>query len=439
MTKKTDEGLDRRDFLKAAGAGAGLSVAGAGSLGATEREARPGSPRPSQNSPDIVVIGAGAFGVWTAYYLREMGAHVTLVDTFGPGNSRSTSGGETRGVRTSYGDHELRIRWANDAIQRWLRWDAEWGRELNIRLFFQTGDLILRPNAAGWLEQSMGWWDKLGVPYEILTREETTYRYPQVALDGMEHFVVEPNAGVVRARRACEAVSTVYQRRGGNLVTAHARLGDRAEGKLQNISLTPGTTLSADAYVFACGPWLPKVLPEAMANKIRTSMGHVYYFGTPSGDNRFTYPNMPSYNVPGVTGWAALPPDHRGFRVRTGGRRPSDPDESERWIDPENFERPRNFVAERFPALKDMPIVETRACHYESSTDRNFIVDSHPDLSNVWIAGGGSSEGFKFGPVIGEYVAKRVLGDEGDPALVELFKLKDAVFPPPEEEPERRR
>src|SRR6185436_3157964 len=88
--------LDRRDFLKVAGVGTGAVLAGCASA--------PGFLRAGRASSNIVVVGAGAFGGWTALNLQRMGARVTLVDMFGPGNSRATSGDETRGVRSSYGD-----------------------------------------------------------------------------------------------------------------------------------------------------------------------------------------------------------------------------------------------------------------------------------------------------------------------------------------------
>lgn len=240
----------------------------------------------------------------------------------------------------------------------------------------------------------------------------------------------EDAAGVVRARRACEAVAEVFRSRGGQVVIARVEYGRREGGRLLDVALTPGQPLAAGAFVFACGPWLPKVLPDVMANRLRTPLGHVFYYGTPPGDTRFLYPNLPSYNVPGVTGWPGLPVDNRGFRVRVGGRPPMDPDLSDRWIDSSFFDRPRQLLAERFPDLCDAPLLETRACHYESSVDRNFIVDRHPGLENVWIAGGGSAEGFKFGPVIGDYVARRVLGAETDPALADEFRLKPETFSP---------
>jgi glycine/D-amino acid oxidase-like deaminating enzyme len=174
---------------------------------------------------------------------------------------------------------------------------------------------------------------------------------------------------------------------------------------------------------------------------------------------------MPTWNYPGTTGWPGLPVDNRGFRVRGGGgggRNPAaanaggsatptdsaravatppaqspapastanetDPDLSVRWIDADRVVRSRQWVADHFPDLKDVPLLETRACHYEATSSRNFVIDRHPDLRNVWIAGGGNAEAFKQGPVLGEYIAKRVLGDEGDPEIAKQFRIPATEF-----------
>jgi glycine/D-amino acid oxidase-like deaminating enzyme len=234
----------------------------------------------------------------------------------------------------------------------------------------------------------------------------------------------DPRAGVVRARRACEVVAEAFRQSGGEVLMGYAAPGDRNGALLQNIRTTgPVATLTAGTFVFALGPWFPKAFPDLMASRIRTPLGHVHYFGTPAGSDRFTFPNLPSFNFPGVTGWPALPPDNRGFRVRLRGSSPTDPDTSDRAFDRSHDTLARNFLAERFPLLSTAPLLETRACHYEMSASGNFIVDRHPGFSNVWVAGGGTAEGFKFGPVLGEYIAKRVLGMEDDPALAKAFAL----------------
>lgn len=415
-------GVDRRTFLRAAGAAGAAAALG---LGPRAPLVRAGA------APDVIVVGAGVFGLWTSFYLNRMGADVLLLDQYGPGNSRATSGGETRGVRTSYGDrpHGLSwVRWADEAIRRWKRFDAEWRDRLLPRLFFTTGDLILREEMDPYLEATKSHWDAVGIEHEVLDGDEVKRRWPVVNTDAVGVAFHEPDAGVVRARRACEAVATVFQDEGGELRIAKVRPGSSTGGALADVVLASGERLHAGQYVFAVGPWFPKLFPAFMESRLRISMGHTVYFGTPPGDDRFNWPNLPSYGVPGCTGWPALTPDNRGFRVRTGGRPPMDPDLSPRRLDAEHVEPARNVLRRWFPDLAEAPVVETRACHYESSVTRNFIVDHHPDWHNAWLAGGGSAEGFKFGPVTGEYVARRVLRQPTDPALDEGFRLSEEEF-----------
>lgn len=438
ITDSGPAGLGRRDFIRTAGAGAGLLLSG-GVAGLAAGEAPPspnpiGAPAFSSQIPDVVVVGAGAFGGWTSYYLQEMGARVVMVDKYGPANSRATSGGETRGVRSAYGGRpvaELWMRWANEAIARWRRFDEEWGERYLPRMFFPTGDLILRESTEPLLDESMRIWDAMGVPYEVLDGDEVRYRWPVIGnTENVGIAVHEVNAGVVRARRAMEAVATVFTRGGGEIVVAEARKPTGAAGRVSEIELTPGDRLRGGTFVYALGPWFPKVFPELMGNRMRIPLGHTFYFGTPPGSNAYEWPHLPSYNVPGCTGWPALPPDNRGFRVRTGGRPPQDPDESVRWVDDEYFDRPLQILETWFPALLRQPLLETRACHYESPIGRNFIIDEHPDHPNVWLTGGGSAEAFKQGPVLGEYIAARVLGRDLEPDLAEGFRIPEEEYEP---------
>ncbi len=430
-------GIDRRDFLRAATAGAGLALSGAG-VSATEAGGRRSPLVRSGQAPDIVVVGAGAFGAWTALNLQRMGARVIMIDQYGPANSRATSGGETRGVRTSYGDRPHGLlwgRWAARAIDRWTAWDEEHSDDLLPPLFSTTGDLILREEMVPFLEETMANWDVMGHTYEVLTPDEVHYRWPVIGLPDIKVAVYEPAAGVVRARRAIESVARVFEQEGGTIRIGRVAMGARDGRRVLDVQVDDQDRVTGGTFVFALGPWFPKFFPELMGKRLRIrTLGHVYYVSTPPGDESYRVPNLPSYNVPGVTGWPALPHDARGFRIRTGGHRDDDPDTSVRWIDAEYHARPREVLAQYFPALADRPFNETRACHYESSVDSNFIIDRHPDFDNAWLAGGGSAEAFKQGPVLGEYIAGRVLGTETDEELIEGFRLKAEEF----EEDERR-
>lgn len=457
------DALPRRDFLRMAGGGAGLLLVG-GASAANARVISAVQPNASRRatgaSPDIVVIGAGTWGSFTALNLQKMGAKVTLVDAYGPGNARSTSGDETRGVRSSYGDKpgalgELWTMWARESIKKWIAFDDEWGREFRLNLFHTTGDLILRTEWDNFQLRTKVWWDKNKVPYQVLNPDDVRKAFPVISMDDITAVLYEPDAGVVRARRATQTAAAVFEKLGGTIVIGRATASRVANGKLEEIALDTGHTLRADTFVFAVGPWMAKTFPELLAKKARAPMGYVCYFATPVNDHRFTFPNLPSYNFPGVTGWPALPVDNRGFRVRGTERLPTppapaggpatpaappapetppaqlDPDTSDRWADASRIDGSRRFVAHRFPALKDAPISQTHACHYESTSSGNFIIDIHPQMSNAWIVAGGNAEGFKFSPVVGEYAAQRVMGIQGDADVAKGFRIPDKEFDPP--------
>lgn len=467
------EAMPRRDFLRIAGVGAGALLATGCAPGGTFASGRPITGIDPKGPRDkgvghVVVIGAGAWGGWTAYHLRERGARVTLIDAYGPGNSRSTSGDETRGIRSSYGDRatgELWTPWARSAIERWSLFEKEWGPVFRTKFFHQTGDVIMRATEEPFIKRTIELWKANNVTHEVLTGDEARKRWPVIKADDITIAITEPDAGVVRARAATQAVAAIGQKLGVKLIIGRARLNEIRGEQLDGVTLEDGTVVRGDAYVFACGPWLRKLFPY-MENRMRVPMGYVCYFGVPIADQRFSFPNLPSFNFPGVTGWPLLPVDSRGFRVRgaiaagpaTGGRgtgpaatpaatpagapaaavpRPAaapvdplqnDPDTSSRWATQDRIDGSRRFLQARFPLLANAPLLETRACHYESSINSNFIVDHVPGTKNAWIAGVGQAEGFKFAPVVGEYVAQRVLGNVGDPALVKAFALPTAEY-----------
>jgi glycine/D-amino acid oxidase-like deaminating enzyme len=489
--------LPRRDFLKAAGAGAGMLLMGGttDNLLVTDPK-RLTNVRSASASPEIVVIGAGLWGSFTALNLRRMGAKVTLVDAYGPGNARSTSGDESRGVRSSYGDRpgvqgETWMLWAREAMTKWKDFDAEWGKQLRLNLFHVCGDMIFRTEWDNFQLRCKVWWDKNKIPYQILNPDDVRKAFPVFSIDDITAIIYEPDAGVVRARRAAQAAAAAFEALGGKIIIGRASPSKFSNGKLDEIALDTGETLRADTFVYAVGPWLGKTFPELFAKKTRVPMGYVIYFATPPGDHRFTYPNLPTYNFPGVTGWPALPVDNRGFRVRGAERAPTpaqtaagandpnrpvstsgtapdtgsnlanaargagansanangggrggrgnqqqevppqqqDPDTSDRWADQSRIDGSRRFVAHRFPLLKDAPVAQTHSCHYESTSSGNFIIDKHPEWSNVWISAGGNAEGAKFAPKIGDYVAHRVMG-KTDPVDAQ-FKIPENEYPPP--------
>lgn len=376
--------------------------------------------------PEIVVVGAGAFGGWTALYLRELGHSVLLIDAYGPGNSRASSGGETRQIRAGYGNRVFYTRWAQEALGRWKARQAEW----NTTLFLQTGRLVLSPQWTEWLAATKSVFEQQRIPYEVVHHDELVRRYPQMNFEEVNLALFEPTTGVLKARHACRAVAEAFERKGGRFVVGRAELGHRTGRQLHEIKLASGDLIAAQAFVFACGPWLAKVFPKILHKKLFVPRREVFFFGTPPGDDRFTYPNFPNFceeEAAGFYGFSSI--NDRGFKVcPTGEMTAFDPDSDNRVVTQEQIQRARAYLSRRLPALKNQPLVESRVCQLEMSVDEHFIIDRHPEYENVWIAGGGSGHGFKHGPVVGEYVAKCITGRDSNSELADAFRLKTPTF-----------
>jgi len=268
------------------------------------------------------------------------------------------------------------------------------------------------------------------VPNERLSPDELRRRYPQMNAAGVGACLFEPTTGVLKAREGCLAVAEAFQKKGGRFRTSRVGLGRRNGARLTDVALSDGTSLGASTFVFACGPWLGKVFPDVMKGKLFTPRRDVFFFGTPAGDDRFSYPNFPNYSEDDSLGYYGFPSiDNRGFKVCPVGEKTAfDPDSDERLVSAYQVKRARDYLAVRFPALRDQPVVETRVCQLEMSVDEHFIVDRHPALENVWLVGGGSGHGYKHGPVMGEYVARRVMGQDKSPELEAVFRLKAQTF-----------
>ena len=190
---------------------------------------------------------------------------------------------------------------------------------------------------------------------------------------------------------------------------------------MDTVRLGDHTRLSAGAFVFACGPWLPKLFPDLLGPLLRTTRQEVFFFGTPAGDRRFTPPAMPAwidfhagaYGLPDIEG--------RGTKIGlTALGAAFDPDRSDRAASAAGLSAARQFAATRLPALRDAPLLEARVCQYTNTPSGDLLLDRHPEHRNVWIAGGGSGHGFKLGPAVGDYVASQVTGTGPAESLVGL-------------------
>ena len=391
--------MRRRTFI---GSLLATSVAGTGAKGAVAQ---------TPAKEHVVVIGAGAFGGWTALNLLRRGARVTLLDAWGPGHSRASSGGESRVIRHAY-EARRYVEMAQRSLALWREAQAAWGRPL----FRATGVLFLSQRGPGerFLEMARGHLEATAVKHEIMARDELARRYPQLNMDGIASGLLEPDAGFLLARRACQAVVDAFVREGGEYQTAYVAPGTLRGNELTHISVSTGGIVQADQYVFACGPWLKALFPDVLGPHLSVSRQEVFYFGPPPGEHRYTAPNLPIWADFGETLWYGIPgAENRGFKIADDTRGAElDPTTSQRDVSGGGAQATRDYVAYRFPGLKDAPLIESRVCQYTNTPDSDFILDRHPDAANVWLLGGGSGHGFKHGPALGQLAAAQVLGAE---------------------------
>jgi monomeric sarcosine oxidase len=355
---------------------------------------------------DAAVIGAGVFGAWTAWHLTKRGQRVLLLDAYGPAHSRSSSGGESRIIRMGYGADELYTRWSQRSLVQWKELFAATGQPL----FHETGVLWLAAGGAR-EKQTVDTLRRCGILHQLLNGAELGQRYPQISCEGVEFAIFEPASGVLMARRAVAAVVADARKSGAEyrlaqIVTPHA------SGDPREIKTSSGETILADQIVFACGAWLGKIFPDILGPRIFPTKQEVFFFATPPGDAGFAPPALPTwlFQEDQVYGMPDL--ESRGLKIafdRHGER--VDPDTQSRFVSAESAEQARRYVARRFPALRNAPIVESRVCQYENTSSGDFLADRHPTLRNIWFVGGGSGHGFKHGPAMGEYVAGQILND----------------------------
>ncbi len=353
---------------------------------------------------DVVVVGAGVFGAWTAYHLERAGRKVALLDAYGPANSRASSAGESRIIRMGYGSDEIYTRWAMRSLRLWQEFFGRAGRPL----FHKTGVLWLAGPDDRQPRSTLETLTKLGVRFERLERAELEKRFPQFALGPVRWGIFEPDSGALMARRAVQAVVEDAVQNGVEYLT-EAVATPRGKGKLTSVTTVSGAAISAGSFVFACGPWLGKVFPDVLGGRIFPSRQEVFFFGVPAGDRRFAPPAMPTwiYDADEMYGLPDL--ENRGFKIALDRHGPAfDPDTGRRVVTAEGVAAMSKYVAERFPPLKGAPVVETRVCQYENTSNGDFLIDRHPAFENVWLVGGGSGHGFKHGPALGEYVAARI-------------------------------
>jgi monomeric sarcosine oxidase len=357
---------------------------------------------------DVAVVGAGVFGSWSAYQLRLAGASVLLIDAYGPGNSRASSGGESRIIRLGYGPDEIYSRSSEQSFPLW----QQLFKQTDQQLFQKTGVLWLAREHDAYCKATLATLQRMNANIERLDRDELVRRFPQLELGPTSWGILEPDSGVLLARRAVQAVAAQAKASGVEYVEEAIVPPAISQGKLGSIQTISGKEILAGQFVFACGPWLPKLFPELLGELIHVTRQEVIFLGVPPGDDSFNRGVMPAWIDFNDLVYALPNLDGRGLKLAIDAHGEEfDPDTGERVVSASGLQAVREYLAKRVPRLANAPVTETRVCQYENTSNGDFLIDRHPTIENVWLVGGGSGHGFKHGPVVGRYVVRLIKGD----------------------------
>ncbi len=362
------------------------------------------SPSTRTNGYDAIVVGAGVFGAWTAEHFRRAGKRVLLVDAMGAANARASSGGESRMIRSAYGADAIYTNMALASLGEW----KSLSQRASLPLFHEIGVLFFFEAMVDYARDSIEVHRQNGFHLSQMDAATMARRFPAIDFTGVEFGLYEPEFGALMARRSVEELVRHFAESGGDYRLAHAEPSAEPHTVMLN-----GEPERADAIIWACGPWLPKLFPDVLGERIFVTRQEVAFIAPPDGDDSFEEGKLPGwadfnggdlyYGFPNLEG--------RGFKIaRDTHGDEFDPDTGDRRMSEAGQRLLRTFAEKRFPALRGRAFTEFRVCQYENSSNGDFLIDRHPTLEGQFVLGAGSGHGFKHGPEVGRMMAELVLG-----------------------------
>lgn len=344
---------------------------------------------------------------------------VTVLDTGEIPHPLAASTDVSKAVRAGYGDDALYTDLMMDGLARWRAWNTRWPRPL----YHETGVAMLctsplgtaslstaSPGNApiGFEAQSYRALAARGAPVHWLDAAEIQARFPQWTPGRFD-------GGYVNAMGGWAEAGAVVGQLARDAMKAGVQVRSRVKvlGIEDRTVVTGEARLKADAIVVAAGSWTPTLLPE-LADRIWATVQSMFLL-QPKTPSRWQAPRHLMFGADVTrTGWYGFPalPDGRLKIAHHGKGRRQAPDAPRR-VPLELRARLRSFLSDAVPALADAPIANTHSCAYSDMFDGHFLIDRHPDRPGVIVASGGSGHGFKFTPLVGEWVA--ALLDGADP------------------------
>lgn len=355
---------------------------------------------------DIGIVGLGAMGSASALALAKRGARVIAFDRLEPPHTMGSSHGHTRIIREAYYEHPLYVPLVRRAYELW----AELEREGGVRLFLETGGIMVGPEDGPLFRGALESAQTHGLAHEVLDAAAIAKRFPAYLPRAAWVGLLEQRAGMLFPERCVEAQLGMARARGAVL-----NLGERVvrwhAGRRISVETAAGT-YSVERLIVAAGPWLPGLsdsLGIAIPLEIERQLSH--WFEPESADaNRYKAQQCPValWEMPDGDVFATIPDEGHGVKcgMHHAGAATS-PEQVNRTVTQGENAVARELLDTVMPGAGGR-LLEARVCLYTNTPDRHFIID--------WLAGDRvlvlspcSGHGFKFASAIGEIAAQLVL------------------------------
>lgn len=372
---------------------------------------------------DILIVGAGIFGVTTALALAGRGYSVKITDPGPLPRPQAASTDISKVVRVEYGADDAYMTLAEESRAGWLRWNEEWPEPL----YHEVGLTMLtrRPMLPGSFEyESYHRLQAKGYAVERLTQAEIARRFPAWKAETYQDGYFNPNSGYAESGQVVEQLIKQASRLGVSFHSGQtaAALVER-QGRVAGITTREGEQFEARQTIIAAGAWTPLLAPE-LARQMRV-VGQPVFHLKPAEPALFEPPKFTVFSADvSRTGWYGFPLHPRAGVIKITNHGPGQPlhPDAGRDITAKEVNQLRRFLPQTFPALAGAPIAASHFCLYCDTLDGHFWIDHHPERPGLLVAGGGSGHAFKFAPVLGQLVADAV---EGQPnPYLERFRWR---------------
>ena len=362
-------------------------------------------------APDILIGGAGIFGITSALELRRRGYSVTLLDQGPVPHPLAASKDISKVVRMEYGEDELYMEMAEQAMNGF----DEWNQTLSRPFYHETGVAMLamddmQPGGFEYDSWQTLW--KRGHQPERLRSEEIARRFPAWKTGRFTDGFFHRRGGWVESGALVGELIEVCRREGVMIKNDGAASLSVEAGRATGLRTADGRIMHASQILLACGAWIGTLLPEMDA--VIRSTGHPVFHLRPTNPDLFSSPEFVTFTADiARTGWYGFPLHPSGKVVKIGRHSdglPTDPIKGERSIPASIETELRTFLRSVLPELADAPVVYTRLCLYADSIDGDYWIDHHPKIEGLTVAVGGSGHGFKMAPILGALIADRIDG-----------------------------